>query len=74
MLLDGPRSHPSVFRLMFDALQGTSCDAMKDYFVVNAHGKGTGNDHHLVELPQMKTEFCSKRIIILQEKNLIICH
>ena len=46
--------------LVFDTLQGNVCDAMKDYFVINAHGKNTRNDQHLVKLPQVKTEFGRK--------------
>ena len=45
---------------MFDNSQGNVCDAMKDYFVINAHGKNTRNDKHLVKLPQVKTEFGRK--------------
>ena len=47
-------------KLVFHTLQGNVCDAMKDYFVINAHGKNTRNDKHLVKLPQVKTEFGRK--------------
>ena len=46
--------------LVLDTLQGNVCGAMKDYFVINAHGKNTRNDKHLVKLPQVKTEFGRK--------------
>ena len=32
-------------------------DAMKDYFVINAHGRNTRNFQHLIKIPQVKTEF-----------------
>ena len=44
-------------KLVLDTLQDNVCDAMKDYFVINAHGKNTRNDKHLVKLPQVKSEF-----------------
>ena len=43
--------------LVFDILQDNVCDAMKDYFVINAHGRNTRNGQHLVKIPQVKTEF-----------------
>ena len=46
--------------MVFDTLQGNVCDAMKDYFVINAHGKNTRNDQHLGKLPQVETEFGSE--------------
>ena len=54
--------------LVFDTLQGNVCDAMKDYFVRNAHGKNTRNDQHLVKLPQVKTEFGRKSFYYLAGK------
>ena len=54
--------------LVFDTLQGNVCDAMKDYFVINAHGKNTRNDQHLVKLPQVKTEFGRKGFYYLAGK------
>ena len=54
--------------LVFDILQGNVCDALKDYFVINAHGKNTRNDQHLVKLPQVKTEFARKGFYYLAGK------
>ena len=54
--------------LVFDTLQGNVCDAMTDYFVINAHGKNTRNDQHLVKLPQVKTEFGRKGFYYLAGK------
>ena len=54
--------------LVFDTLQGNVCDALKDYFVINAHGKNTRNDQHLVKLPQVKTEFARKGFYYLAGK------
>ena len=54
--------------LVFDTLQGNVCDAMKNYFVIKAHGKNTRNDQHLVNLPQVKTEFGRKGFYYLAGK------
>ena len=54
--------------LVFDILQGNVCDAMKDYLVINAHGKNTRNVQHLVKIPQVKTEFGRKGFYYLAGK------
>ena len=46
--------------LVFDILQDNVCDAMRDYFVINAHGRNTRNGQHLVKIPQVKTEIGRK--------------
>ncbi len=54
--------------LVFDTLQGNVCDAMKDYFIKNAHEKNTRNNQHLVKLPKVKTEFGRKGFYYLAGK------
>ena len=34
-------THLIICNLVFDTSQGNVCDAVKDYFVINAHGKNT---------------------------------
>ena len=53
---------------MFDTLQDNVCDAMKNYFVTNAHGRNTINSQHLIKIPQIKTEFVCKDFYFLAGK------
>ena len=41
---------------------------MKDYLVINAHGKNTRNVQPLVKIPQVKTEFGRKGFYYLAGK------
>ncbi len=56
--------------MVFDTLQGNVSGAMKDYFVINAHGKSTRSNQRLVKLPQVKTEFGRKGFNYLAGKEL----